>query len=222
MANVKYRVNEVFETIQGEGVYSGVPAVFIRLQGCDVGCPWCDTQHTWAINPEDERSLTIVNQPSYDRNVWAFSDAQALLELVQGYSARHIVITGGEPCSYDLLPLTTLLQQHGYQCQIETSGTYPINVDSNAWVTVSPKIGMRGKKEVLAQAMARANEVKHPVGRKADIDALDELLARCPTTAQIALQPISQQERATTLCIETCIERNWRLSVQLHKYIGVL
>ncbi|MFM2483238.1 7-carboxy-7-deazaguanine synthase QueE [Celerinatantimonas sp. YJH-8] len=219
---MNYRINEVFETIQGEGFYTGTPAIFIRLQGCDVGCPWCDTKHTWEIHLEDERSLMQINQPSQDRNVWAHGDVASLVELVKGYQAKHVVITGGEPCSYDLRPLTTQLHDAGYQCQIETSGTYPISVDSRSWVTVSPKIGMRGKKEVLAQAMTRADEVKHPVGRLADIEALEALLERCPTAAKIALQPISQQPRATQLCIETCIKNNWRLSVQLHKYIGVL
>lgn len=222
MSDVIYRVNEVFETIQGEGFYSGTPAVFIRMQGCDVGCPWCDTKHTWAVELDDQHLLAQINQPSDERQRWAPASADELLELIQTYKAKHIVITGGEPCWYDLEPLTAKLHDHDYMCQLETSGTYDIQIDKRSFVTVSPKINMRGKRDVLASAMQRANEVKHPVGRQSDIDALDSLLARCPTQAQIALQPISQQKRATDLCIQTCIERNWRLSVQLHKYIGVL
>ncbi|MFM2483627.1 7-carboxy-7-deazaguanine synthase QueE [Celerinatantimonas yamalensis] len=222
MSNVIYRVNEVFETIQGEGIYTGVPSVFIRLQGCDVGCPWCDTKHTWDVESGDECALDQVDQPSHDQKRWASATAEQLIQLVMQYHAKHVVITGGEPCWYDLNPLTRRLSDHGYQCQVETSGTYPIAIDPRAWVTLSPKIAMRGGREVLTSAMFRANEVKHPVGRQADIDALDALLARCPSSAAIALQPISQQPRATQLCIQTCIERNWRLSAQLHKYIGVL
>ena len=52
-----YKINEMFETIQGEGVFTGVPAVFVRLQICPVGCSWCDTKQTWEALPEDETSL---------------------------------------------------------------------------------------------------------------------------------------------------------------------
>lgn len=221
MSDVIYRINEVFETIQGEGFFTGTPAVFIRLQGCDVGCPWCDTKHTWQIDPSLESPIKNINQPSGGQPHWAQASVDDLLALVKGYSARHIVITGGEPCWYDLQPLTQRLHDEEFFCQIETSGTYEILVDERSWVTVSPKISMRGHREVLASALKRANEVKHPVGRLADIEALDQLLAQFPTSGQISLQPISQQPRATQLCIDTCIARNWRLSVQLHKYIGV-
>lgn len=221
MVNAIYRVNEVFETIQGEGFYTGTPAVFIRMQGCDVGCPWCDTKHTWLVELSDECTLEQTLLPSSDQQRWAHASAKQLLGVLETYHARHVVITGGEPCFYDLSPLTTLLHDHGFFCQIETSGTYDVLVDSRSWVTVSPKIGMKGKREMQKQAMNRANEIKHPVARKSDIEALEQLLMDYPTQAMIALQPISQQSRATQLCIETCINRNWHLSIQLHKYIGI-
>ncbi len=44
---MQYPINEMFQTLQGEGYFTGVPAIFIRLQGCPVGCSWCDTKHTW-------------------------------------------------------------------------------------------------------------------------------------------------------------------------------
>ena len=141
----------------------------------------------------------------------------------QGYTARHVVITGGEPCIHDLLPLTDLLEKNGFSCQIETSGTHEVRCTPNTWVTVSPKLNMRGGYEVLSQALERANEIKHPVGRVRDIEALDELLATLTDDKPrvIALQPISQKDDATRLCIETCIARNWRLSMQTHKYLNI-
>ena len=54
------RVNEVFETIQGEATFTGSPSVFLRLQGCPVGCGWCDTKHTWHVLPEDEVSQSEI------------------------------------------------------------------------------------------------------------------------------------------------------------------
>ena len=176
---MQYPINEMFQTLQGEGYFTGVPAIFIRLQGCPVGFAWCDTKHTW--------------------------------EKLE------------EPCIHDLLPLTDLLEKNGFSCQIETSGTHEVRCTPNTWVTVSPKLNMRGGYEVLSQALERANEIKHPVGRVRDIEALDELLATLTDDKPrvIALQPISQKDDATRLCIETCIARNWRLSMQTHKYLNI-
>ncbi len=57
-----YKINEVFETIQGEGVFTGVPAIFVRLQVCPVGCAWCDTKQTWTAEPQDFSSLEDIMQ----------------------------------------------------------------------------------------------------------------------------------------------------------------
>jgi 7-carboxy-7-deazaguanine synthase len=150
--------------------------------------------------------------------------SEDLLAIIgrQGWTARHVVITGGEPCIHDLTPLTELLEKNGYSCQIETSGTHEVRC-TTTWVTVSPKVNMRGGYDVLSQALERADEIKHPVGRVRDIEALDELLATLTDEKQrvIALQPISQKDDATRLCIETCIARNWRLSMQTHKYLNI-
>lgn len=111
----------------------------------------------------------------------------------------------------------------GCQCQIETSGTSEVVTTEKTWVTVSPKVAMKGKLPVLKSALERANEIKHPVGTQKDIDHLDELLASAEIKPEtiIALQPISQKPRATQLCIDTCVARNWRLSIQTHKYLSI-
>ena len=140
----------------------------------------------------------------------------------QKFRAKHVVITGGEPCMEDLTPLCNLLEQHGYSTQIETSGTFEVRTSDKCWVTVSPKVNMKGGYEVLASAMSRANEIKHPVATEQHVDDLKALLTKHQIIdTPIYLQPISQKKRATELAIETCIENNWRLSVQVHKYIGI-
>lgn len=218
-------VNELFETIQGEGVFTGAPAIFLRLQGCPVGCPWCDTQHTWHKNDSEQLNASDVLVKTSASAGWASMTPAQILTTIQknGWKAKHVVITGGEPCMYDLLELTSLLQRAGYQTQIETSGTFAVHVHADTWVTVSPKIDMPGGYEILAQAMQRANEIKHPIAMQKHIDELDQLLAEHKLQANvvIALQPISQKPRATELAIETCRARNWRLSVQLHKYLSI-
>ncbi|MDN3651201.1 7-carboxy-7-deazaguanine synthase QueE [Thalassotalea ponticola] len=220
----QYKINELFETIQGEGSFTGQPSIFIRLQGCPVGCSWCDTKHTWEINLESQVSTNAVLTKTAETDEWTELDADQILRTVQsqGFQARHIVITGGEPCMYDLTDLCQLFEQHGYSTQIETSGTFEILTTADCWVTVSPKVNMRGGYKVLSTAMQRANEIKHPVATEQHVDELKALLSQCKVTdTPVYLQPISQKERATKLAIETCIANNWRLSVQVHKYIGI-
>lgn len=57
---MQYPINEMFQTLQGEGYFTGVPAIFIRLQGCPVGCAWCDTKHTWDKLADREVSLFSI------------------------------------------------------------------------------------------------------------------------------------------------------------------
>ena len=220
-----YKINEVFETIQGEGVFTGVPAIFVRLQICPVGCSWCDTKQTWTAEPNDLVDVERIIIKTEDSPLWTQLDANGIVDLLikQGYTAKHVVITGGEPCIYDLHPLTTALETAGFNCQIETSGTSEILTSDQTWVTVSPKINMKAKLPILPSALARANEIKHPVGTHKDIEQLEALLttATLRNDVTIALQPISQKPRATELCIETCIARNWRLSIQTHKYLAI-
>ncbi|QKJ03219.1 7-carboxy-7-deazaguanine synthase QueE [Yersinia mollaretii] len=220
-----YPINEMFQTLQGEGYFTGVPAIFVRLQGCPVGCSWCDTKHTWEKEADREVDMQRIMVKTAESDAWGSATEQQLLDIFsqQGYTARHVVITGGEPSIYDLRPLTSLLEQGGYSCQIETSGTHEVQCSATTWVTVSPKVNMRGGLKVLPQALQRADEIKHPVGRLRDIEALEALLATLHDDKKriIALQPISQKEDATKLCIETCIAKNWRLSMQTHKYLNI-
>ena len=155
MNNTQYKINEMFETIQGEGVYTGVPAVFVRLQGCSVGCAWCDTKQTWLAEKGDERTFGEVIAKRGDDPTWYSASASDVIDQykAQGYNAKHIVITGGEPCEFDLLALTQAFESIGCQCQIETSGTAPVSVTDNTWVTVSPKVAMKGKLPVLPSAL---------------------------------------------------------------------
>lgn len=219
-----YKINELFETIQGEGFFTGQPAIFIRLQGCPVGCAWCDTKHTWEINAADQIITMQMLNKVQETQEWAALSVSDILTVVteQGYQAKHIVITGGEPCMVDLTPLCAAFEQQGYSTQIETSGTFEVTTTKNCWVTVSPKINMKGGYKILTSAMQRANEIKHPIATEQHVDELKKLLDDHQITdTPIYLQPISQKKRATELAIQTCIANNWRLSVQVHKYIGI-
>ncbi|MFD2166819.1 7-carboxy-7-deazaguanine synthase QueE [Thalassotalea euphylliae] len=221
---ITYKINEIFETLQGEGSFTGQPSVFVRLQECPVGCSWCDTKHTWEAKPEFSIPVKDLLAKKGDSEHWSVLSVEEIIQLFnqQGYQAKHIVITGGEPCMFDLTPLCHALEQQGYSTQIETSGTFEVKTTDACWVTVSPKVNMRGGYPILAQAMERANEIKHPVATEQHVDDLKSLLNEFKVTdKQVYLQPISQKQRATELAIKTCIENDWRLSVQVHKYIGI-
>lgn len=221
---ILYKINELFETIQGEGSFTGQPSIFIRLQGCPVACSWCDTKHTWQVELSDEVTSDVMLAKSQETPQWASFSVEQILALIteRGYNAKHIVITGGEPCMVDLTPLCNAFDELGYSTQVETSGTFEIKVSDKCWVTVSPKINMRGGYPILNSAMMRADEIKHPIATEQHVDDLKALLAEHSiVNTPIYLQPISQKLRATELAIETCIANNWRLSVQVHKYLGI-
>jgi 7-carboxy-7-deazaguanine synthase len=221
---IQYKINEIFETLQGEGSYTGQPSIFIRLQGCPVGCSWCDTKHTWEIELSDEVTKEVMLAKSQETPQWANFSVEQILALVtkREYNAKHIVITGGEPCMVDLIPLCNAFERLGYSIQVETSGTFEVLVSTQCWVTVSPKVNMRGGYPILSSAMKRADEIKHPIATEQHVDDLKALLAEHNIdNTPIYLQPISQKNRATELAIATCIANNWRLSVQVHKYLGI-
>lgn len=196
-----YRVNEIFESIQGEAAHTGTPAVFVRMQGCTVGCAWCDSKATW------------------DKGGGLEMDADAIVRAVRLFTPKHVIITGGEPAEQDLEPLVERLIDFGRRVQIETSGTVklPWFLDE-CWLTVSPKLHAR----LVPETIARASEIKVPIGRTRDIeifvnDVLPYVRARTP----IWLQPLSLSPAATRLCIDEATARGWKVSAQVHQLLGI-
>ena len=221
IAETKYPINEVFVTIQGEGSFSGHAAIFIRMQGCNVGCAWCDTKHSWVLDSANEVASTQIINKTGDGKNWAWFDLSELLDFIVVNKPKLVVITGGEPLQYNLKELCLGIEASGKFVQIETSGTEIPQISPNTWMTLSPKINMQGGKQICAKAVARANEIKMPIGKMSDIDILLKLIDDYKITVPIWLQPISQNPSATKLCIDQAILRDWRLSVQMHKYLGV-
>ena len=116
MKNKKYKVNEIFYSLQGEGFYTGTPAVFLRLSGCNRKCDFCDTDH------------------------FGFTEmtADEIAEAVAAFPTRHLVITGGEPTLQLDSDLMRAIKAKRFYVQIETNGTRPVPVEVD-WVTCSPK-----------------------------------------------------------------------------------
>lgn len=215
------RVNEIFATIQGEAQWTGTPATFIRLQGCPVGCPWCDTKHTWPEGADRHRiDLEALMEKVDPSPTWALLGERQIIEAVTDMVPRHFVLTGGEPLMQDVWALCEGLLELG-TVQIETSGTVDRVVPADVWLTVSPKVDMPGGRQVLPDLLVMADEVKMPVGDASDLAHLDALLDLGPVGGEVWLQPLSQDDAATALCVATCMERNWQLSIQTHKFAGL-
>ncbi len=139
VTKMHYPINEIFQTIQGRGLHR--PARHLRSPaGLPGGCPWCDTRHTWVVDPAREVGVQAVLDCSNESDGWSKMSTEQILASFQplGYQARHVVITG-EPCLYDLQNLSAALIEAGYQVQIETSGTSEIQTHELTWVTVSPR-----------------------------------------------------------------------------------
>ena len=220
-----FPVNQIFSTIQGEARFTGTPSTFLRLQGCSVGCAWCDTKHTWKMTNEwigIHPDVFLREKSTLENDSFCEFSIDTLKDTLHTYRQNHIVITGGEPCDYDLDDLTSELEMLGYSVQIETSGTSEIRCSDRTWVTLSPKINMAGGKKVRLDAIARANEIKFPVGKMKDIRLLEvEILPHLTQMQQVWLQPLSQNKTATDLCIEQCLKHGYKLSLQTHKFAGI-
>jgi 7-carboxy-7-deazaguanine synthase len=129
-----YFVNEVFDSLQGEGYHTGKRATFIRLQGCSVGCPWCDS------GPDADK-IWGRQTNGLTRNTWGKGGIKMDMEQILGkVTQQHVVITGGEPTLYNLDELIQGLDAMGCYTQLETSGQQWFKGQERTdWITWSPK-----------------------------------------------------------------------------------
>ncbi|MFN8770351.1 MAG: 7-carboxy-7-deazaguanine synthase QueE [Neisseriaceae bacterium] len=221
-----YPINEIFATIQGEATFAGKPSIFIRMQGCNVGCGWCDTKHTWELGQTDKKQFFEIINKQQDQNSWAQATLDEIIIYINNNypHIKHVVITGGEPAQYDLLPLCSAIENLGKKVQIETSGTEELKISEATWVTLSPKINMPGGKKIIGDNVLRANEIKMPIGKMADIEILQKFIDNYKIDEELKpiwLQPLSRNLTATKLCIEQALKHNWKLSIQIHKYLNI-
>ncbi|MEP1035122.1 7-carboxy-7-deazaguanine synthase QueE [Ekhidna sp.] len=193
-------VMESFYTIQGEGFYTGTPAYFIRLGGCDVGCVWCDVKESWDVRQFDWISV------------------QDIVIDAKKSGAKMVVVTGGEPLMYNLANLTSALKESGLQTNIETSGAYPLTGDWD-WICFSPK----KFKAPLDQFYRSSHELKVIAFNKSDFNWAIAHADKLNAKAQLFLQPEWSKEKEMTPLIVDFVKRNprWKISLQTHKYMDI-
>lgn len=223
-------VHSVWYTIQGEGPFSGVPAVFIRLAGCNLCCPFCDTdytsaEHTYALgNP-----LTV--EPGQRHVQDLMREVRRLFRARPSWVLNRrslVVVTGGEPFRQNIRALTSHLVLSGFLVQVETNGTLFQSVHPNVVVVCSPKTP-----KIHNLLAHRANAYKY-VLEAGHIDPSDGLpagtLGKYATTARpppnwegdIFVQPLdtgSAEQNAANLqaCVQSSLAFGYRLCLQVHK-----
>jgi len=204
---IKYKVNELFYSIQGEGNYTGCPAIFIRFSGCNLDCNFCDTAHL------EHTEMTIDD----------------IMDKVQDHNCGFIVLTGGEPTLQNIGTLIKHLKSKNYFVAMETNGTSLVegtkiedyesrpNGEKKSrlvpdWVTVSPK-QINGFKTVIPP-----DEVKLIIGKDFKIEEAEEFY----DTKYIYLQPESNKPEYIKKAVKIIKENPvCRLSLQIQKLINI-
>jgi len=209
--SVSLRVSEVFASVQGEGVTIGTPSAFVRLQGCSVGCAWCDTKYSWAATGGRETTL------------------EAVLAEVAMMRLDNVVVTGGEPLEHPaFVALVDALKAAGKRIEVETAGTQlPRSTAVDQW-NVSLKLahsGVPAEVRLRADAMDAFRDLpawfKFVVATEDDVNEVLAIQAayRLPT-ARIVLMPLGmrreEQQQRMPLVIDWCRRHGFRFSPRLH------
>jgi 7-carboxy-7-deazaguanine synthase len=217
------RISEVFSTVQGEGILTGVPSLFIRVSGCNLRCVWCDTPYTsWQPEGED----------------WSEGRLLAWVDSQPGY--RHVVLTGGEPMLFaEIESLTRQISARGLHITIETAGTVDRDVvcdlmslspklaNSTPWTRASREWAERHEAsriqlDVLRNLTQRFDhQIKFVVASPEDLPEIESLVSRLTTSPdRVLLMP--EGTDADTLAqrsswiVEECKRRGWRFCPRLH------
>lgn len=205
-------IKNIFKTIQGEGPFVGMPAIFIRLGGCNLSCSFCDTDF------EDFQLIDITGIINKAIELSLNSNDQKVIKL--------IVITGGEPLRQPIENLCKQLLANGFFVQIETNGTIYRDLPKEVQIVCSPKAGINGYNVLRDDLLQRLSSLKFLVAKNLEFYNNIYELGQSKYSIPVYIQPIDQyNERLnkdnTELAISLAIETGSRISVQLHKYLNI-
>jgi 7-carboxy-7-deazaguanine synthase len=200
-------VQSIFRTLQGEGLFVGMPSIFIRLGGCNLACKFCDT---------DFENFKLLNIDIIIEEVIRLS----------GDSVKLVVITGGEPLRQPIELICAKLLSCGFMVQIETNGTLYRLLPKDVYIICSPKVGANGYSAIRQDLLPSISAIKFlisaTIGKYSFIPEVGQTEYRIP----VFLQPIDQYDELlnkqnTALAIKLAFETGYRLSLQTHKFIGI-
>jgi 7-carboxy-7-deazaguanine synthase len=193
-------VVEEFFSLQGEGFHTGKAAYFIRLGGCDIGCSWCDSRFAW------------------DPDLHPVVETKAIVKRVVQSGADSVVVTGGEPLMWSLDFLCQELKNNNINTYIETSGAYPMSGDWD-WICLSPKRNM----PPIVEICKVADELKVIVQDISDFEWAERYFGMVNSECLLYLQPEWSRFEFVVPDIVEYIKKNpnWRISLQVHKYLHI-
>ena len=193
-------IKEFFLSVQGEGLHAGKSAFFIRTQGCDIGCHWCDEPKSW------------------DLDAGINTTADDLLTQLSKSNSNIVIFTGGEPLMWNKQPLTDNLHNKGMSVHIETSGAYPLSGDFD-WICLSPKKNNPPKEAIIP----KANELKVIIHNRNDFKWAEQFTNQCSLNCKLYLQPEWSKAKEMMPEIVDYVMNNpkWNISLQSHKYMNI-
>ncbi|HAR35427.1 MAG TPA: hypothetical protein DCR87_00695 [Acidobacteria bacterium] len=201
------KISEIFFSAAGEGLRQGEPTIFIRLSGCNLRCPFCDTKYAWKGGKE-LRPDEIIAQ---------------IAKIKKNYRVNWVCLTGGEPLLQEVGPLVRLLKRNGYRIHLETNGTRSLSFKPD-WLTVSPK---PPDYQVTRDCRKLADELKLVVTRNLKLEEVKKLRRAFSEKIPLLLQPQSgtawSYKQAWKLYLQAVQAglKNIRLSCQLHKIYAI-
>jgi len=201
------KINEIFHSLQGEGIGTGLPTIFIRFTGCNLRCRYCDTSYAFFEGK--------------------YMEIEEIIEKIGGWNCRRVCITGGEPLlQEEVYPLIDSLLEKGYEISVETNGSMDIKKLVKKDITIKmdyklPSSGMEGRmrKENIS-LLRRRDELKFIVADRNDYVRALEVLENYSPRCHVTMQPVWEEMDARTLAewlLEDGVDA--MLSLQIHKII---
>ena len=195
-----YPIVEIFHSVQGEGFHAGIPHVFVRFGNCNLRCEWCDTDFL-----------------TYDER-----DIESIVEEVLSFDCKRVIFTGGEPAMQNLALIGSKLKDHGIILSIETNGTIPIDPVID-WICVSPKDQLYPNAKIKQRS---GNELKVVYcGQSLDMydDLKEGFTHHFIQPCYIDTDTVEENGKSFQV-VEKLVKQHpgWRLSLQTHKWMGVL
>lgn len=211
------KVVEIFLSIEGEGKRAGLPAVFVRLAGCNLHCSYCDT--TYACNNPEYTEMAI----------------HEIIRKVKKYDCYRVTLTGGEPLLHEgAKSLIDALCSEGFEVNVETNGSievYPFRLDEdgleyeNLFFTIDYKCPSSGMEDEMVESnfdyASEEDVVKFVVGSEEDLNKAKDVIERSSTVAQVYFSPVFGKMEPKRI-VEFVLENKLfdaSVQVQLHKII---
>lgn len=205
-------LKNIFATLQGEGLYAGVPSVFVRLGGCNLACNFCDTDF------EDFKKVSVSEILGKVDELSRNSTGQKVRKLV--------VITGGEPLRQNIAPLCEELLKNGFSVQIETNGTLYRELPKEVDIVCSPKNTGTGYMPLRGDLLPRISALKFIISAQNEPYKQVAEVGQSKYNTSVFVQPMDEGDASKNAAnqkyaLELCLEHGYRLSLQTHKILNI-